>query len=86
MTINQQKLRSVLAQFIADIEDNLSTFADNPEVFGVSDDAINQEEQLVLLAARESVECLEIGINDPPFSFDDPPPPKPQRPRPTLVK
>jgi len=85
MTINQQKLRSAVAQFIADLEEYLNEHTDYPEDAGIPENSEDVETRLVLIAAQEAVFDLKASVENH-FSFDDPPPPKPQRPRPTLVK
>jgi hypothetical protein len=85
MTINQQRLNSTVTQLIADLQEYLCEYTDYPEDAGIPENSEDVETRLVLAAALAAVTDLQTSVNNH-FSFDDPPPPKPQRPRPTLVK
>jgi hypothetical protein len=84
MTINQQKLRSVVARFNAELEEYLDLYIDAPDP-RIPDGAKNPEARLVLLAAENAAEVVETYFDESSlsFSFDDPP--KPTKPPLRLV-
>jgi hypothetical protein len=74
MTINQQKLRSVMAQFIADVEEYLSEHIDDdPEACSIAGNS-DPETKLVLQAVQTAVDDFWREVTEA-FSFDDPPEP-----------